>query len=381
MAYGTTLRHVPGPWYTKYTRRVLEGHDVFGNRWYYIQALHKKYGPVVRIAPDEVAICDPKHVTQVLGLGSKFRKRQQPGTAFNIFSLSDPKLHRPRQRFYNKAFSDENIKANTEPAIRKLAHMAVERIKTGSMENRHRTVDVVKWCMLYGYDCVFDVVFGTSTTEGLMATNGSTDTMIIGLYLQRSIAWMLFCYPLWALGRWLSPLSKTLADVFCIENKYVDLFQEGPRQKAIAAKTVFFKNAVLPQEGDAFATSDGTQLRDMDITHDITTFLGAGGEAVAVTLIFLIWQVLKIPTLQRELEAEVASLPEPPTDVNTAPLPILNAVILETLRVWGGGATHLPRYSPVVTDFGGYIIPPGTAVTPHIGALHRNPEAWDNPEM
>ncbi len=379
-AYSTTLRHVPGPWHAKITGLALKWHDVVGTRWYYVQGLHKKYGTTVRIAPYEVAISDPKVVRKVHAFGTEFRKQQQPGTAFNIFSLSDPKIHRNRQRFYTQAFSAETLKLSTEPAVRKLSEMAVAGIKRDATESKYQTADMFKWCMLFGYDVASQVVYGN--TDGLMANHKGTDEVIMGFYLQRLNSWMLFCSPLVLLGRWLSPLSSTLRDIFRIEWRYVDLFEAGPRQREIAAKTVFVQNSKYEKDGEVFGVSDEVKLSDIDIAHDITTFLGAGGEAVGATLVYLIWQILRMPDLQRELEIEVAGLTASPTDSTTAQLPTLNAVIYEGLRLYGGGATHLPRYAPVATDLGGYIIPPLTAVTVHTGALHRNPAAWgDDAEM
>lgn len=373
-AYSTTLRHVPGPWHAKITGLALKWHDVLGTRWYYVQGLHKKYGTTVRIAPYEVAISDPKVVRKVHAFGTDFRKQQQPGTAFNIFSLSDPKIHRLRQRFYTQAFSPETLKLSTEPAVRKLCDMAVAGVKRDATESKSQTADMFKWCMLFGYDVAYQVIYGN--TDGLMANNKGTDEVIMGFYLQRLNSWMLFSFPLFLLGRWLSPLSSTLRGIFRVEWRYVDIFQAGPRQREIAAKTVFVQNSKYEKDGEVFGVSDEVKLSDVDIAHDITTFLGAGGEAVGATLVFLIYQVLQMPDLQRELEVEVAGLTAPPTDATTAELPILNGVIYEALRLYGGGATHLPRYSPSTTDLGGYIIPPLTAVTVHTGAMHRNPAAW-----
>lgn len=355
-AYSTTLRHVPGPWHAKMTGFALKWHDVLGTRWYYVQGLHKKYGTTVRIAPYEVAISDPKVVRKVHAFGTEFRKQQQPGTAFNIFSLSDPKIHRLRQRFYTQAFSADTLKLSTEPAVRVLSDMAVAGVKRDAAESKSQTADMFKWCMLFGYDVAYQVVYGN--TDGLMANNKGTDEVIMGFYLQRLNSWMLFSFPLFLLGRWLSPLSSTLRGIFRIEWRYVDIFEAGPRQREIAAKTVFTQNSKFEKDGEVFGVSDEVKLSGVDIAHDITTFLGAGGEAVGATLVFLIWQVLKMPELQRELEAEVAGLAAPPTDATTAELPIL------------------PRYAPSATDLGGYIIPPLTAVTVHTGAMHRNPAAW-----
>ena len=376
-AYGTTLRHVPGPWHAKMTGLALKWHDVLGTRWYYVQGLHRKYGTTVRIAPYEVAISDPKVVRRVHGFGTEFRKQQQPGTAFNIFSLSDPKIHRNRQRFYTQAFSAETLKSSTEPAVQVLSEMAVAGVKRDAAESKCQTADMFKWCMLFGYDVAYQVVYGN--TDGLMANNKGTDEVIMGFYLQRLNSWMLFSFPLFLLGRWLSPLSATLRDIFRVEWRYVDIFQAGPRQREIAAKTVFVQNSKYEKDGEVFGVSDDVKLNDIDIAHDITTFLGAGGEAVGATLVFLIWQVLLLPDLQKELEAEIAAHTAGAT---TGPLPILDAVIYEALRLYGGGATHLPRYAPKATNLGGYIIPPLVAVTVHTGALHRNKAAWgDDAEM
>lgn len=369
---------MPGPWYAKFTALGLNANDLAGNRWYWVQGLHKKYGSIVRIAPEEVAISDPKVVRKVHAFGTDFRKRQQPGTAFNIFSMADPKLHRTRQRFYSNVFSPETLKSNTEPAIRQLLEMAVAGIKRDAKESKDHAAKMFKWCMLFGNDVAFQVVYGS--TNGLMAKNLDIDKVILGVYLQTMLAWMNTCFPLFLIGHWLSVFSSRLRNIFCLHPIYRDLWEESERQREIAARTVFVQTTKYTKSDGVFRVSDEVSLTDVEIAHDITTFLGAGGEAVGASLTFLIWQVLRMPDLQRELEAEVAGLTEPVTDATTSQLPILNAIIYETLRLYGGGATFLPRYSPVATEMGGYIIPAGTAVTTHHGALHRNPAAWDDPE-
>ena len=371
---------MPGPWHAKFCAFALRKHDAFGTRWFYIQALHKKYGPIVRFAPEDIAISDPKTVSRVHALGTEFRKRQQPGTPFNIFSISEPKAHRNRQRFYSKAFSDETLKTSTEPAVRDLINTAVAGLKQDAAMRKDRVADVYKWCMLFGSDVAYQVIYGTARTEGLMATHQSTDKVIMGSYLQRMVAWAQFCLPVFLIGRFFAPISPTLASIFKVEKRYADFFEEGQRQRDIAARTTFVQNSRYSKSDGIFKVSEDTQLSDMDIAHDITTFLGAGGEPVGASLIFLIWQILKMPDVQRELETEVAGLTEPITDVTTSQLPVLNGIILETLRLYGGGVTQMPRYAPNATKLNGYTIPPGTAVTTHTGALHRNPTAWDNPE-
>lgn len=369
---------MPGPWYAKFTALGLNGSDLLGRRWYWVQELHKKYGSVVRIAPEEVAINDPKEVRRLHAFGTDFRKRRQPGTADNIFSMADPKMHRIRQRFYSGVFSPETLKTTTEPAIRELLDIAVAGIRRDAKESNDHAANMFKWCMLFGNDVAYQVVYGT--TNGLMAKRLDIDKVILGAYLQRMISWAHVFLPVFLIGRLLSPFSSRLREIFCLHPIYRDLWEEGDRQRELASKTVFVQTTKYTRGDGVFRVSDDVSLTDVEIAHDITTFLGAGGEAVGASLTYLVWTVIRTPELQRELEAELAGLEEPIMDSAAAQLPVLNAIIYETLRLYGGGATFLPRYSPFATEFGGYAIPSSTAVTSHAGALHRNPAAWDDAE-
>jgi cytochrome P450 len=80
------------------------------------------------------------------------------------------------------------------------------------------------------------------------------------------------------------------------------------------------------------------------------------------------------------VEAELAEVEI--TDAVTEKLPILGAVILETLRLWGGNATAMRRKEDETAEgtvLGGYRIPKGTTVSTQAYSLHRNPDAWDDP--
>jgi hypothetical protein len=46
---------VPGPWYTNWTTLVLKYHEFTHRRRTWIHSLHQQYGPVVRLAPNEVS--------------------------------------------------------------------------------------------------------------------------------------------------------------------------------------------------------------------------------------------------------------------------------------------------------------------------------------
>ena len=63
--YATPLRDIPGPWLAKFTRIWL--FNAIARRDFQTTNvdLHRKYGPIVRIAPNEYSIDDPE-AAQVL---------------------------------------------------------------------------------------------------------------------------------------------------------------------------------------------------------------------------------------------------------------------------------------------------------------------------
>jgi hypothetical protein len=68
------LRAIPGPFIARFSRlwylsHVNKGHFEKDNI-----ALHKKYGPIVRVAPDHYSIDEPTVIKQIYGIGTQFKK-------------------------------------------------------------------------------------------------------------------------------------------------------------------------------------------------------------------------------------------------------------------------------------------------------------------
>ena len=59
------LRHVPGPPVSLFTSAVLRYHELRCHRTRYVHSLHEKYGPVVRLAPDEVSFSSAAAVKEI----------------------------------------------------------------------------------------------------------------------------------------------------------------------------------------------------------------------------------------------------------------------------------------------------------------------------
>lgn len=106
----------------------------------------------------------------------------------------------------------------------------------------------------------------------------------------------------------------------------------------------------------------------------------AGSDTTSVTLTYLVWVVLRRPDLQARLEEELAGLGDEFDDAALEKLPLLNAVIDETLRLYGAAPGNLPRsVPPSGATFGGFFVPGGTVVETQAYTLHRHPNVYPDP--
>ncbi|KAI8711002.1 Isotrichodermin C-15 hydroxylase [Fusarium sp. LHS14.1] len=70
LTLSSPLRRIPGPWYNYFTSLVLTFHTFRGRCIFYVDDLHKKYGPVVRISYDEVDVSDVKGFKTIHKIGN-----------------------------------------------------------------------------------------------------------------------------------------------------------------------------------------------------------------------------------------------------------------------------------------------------------------------
>lgn len=67
--YFAPLSKLPGPWYSKLSDLILMYKEFAGQRRTYIQTLHEKYGPIVRLGPNEVSFTSVEAVREIYQSG------------------------------------------------------------------------------------------------------------------------------------------------------------------------------------------------------------------------------------------------------------------------------------------------------------------------
>ncbi|KAF4314303.1 hypothetical protein GTA08_BOTSDO00007 [Botryosphaeria dothidea] len=132
-------------------------------------------------------------------------------------------------------------------------------------------------------------------------------------------------------------------------------------------------------------------LTDEEIMVEATDLAIAGTDTTSIPLTFMlpgvvalegpdmVWVILSRPELQHQLKEEVATLPDDFTDTQVEELRLLNAVINESMRLWGPSQGTFPRCSPRDgMDLGGYYIPAGVTVGSQSYTVHRLESLFKN---
>ena len=159
------------------------------------------------------------------------------------------------------------------------------------------------------------------------------------------------------------------------------LVQRG-RRAVENSKTNSDSNKNIFSKVLADAEKNDTILSDEEVTIEAGVFIFGGTDTTATTLTYLIWSVLSNSRIQADLEEEVATLEEAYTDEQVEALPLLNAVIKESLRLYGAAPAALPRITPAEgAVLGGYKIPAGTIVATQAWTMHRDPTVFESPDV
>ncbi|OLN97995.1 putative sterigmatocystin biosynthesis P450 monooxygenase STCB-like protein 6 [Colletotrichum chlorophyti] len=371
------LFHIPAPWYANFTGNVLKYHTVAGRRMFYIHALHQKYGPVVRISPYEVSVADPDSFIAIHRMGSGFNKarfykdfigKSKPG----IFSMTDTRDHAARRKLFARAFSTSSLRENCEVTVREKVEKAVERISTEAKEG---CADIHKWWMLMATDIVGQLCFGESF--GMLELGEKNhyvqvlDAVASASTIRYELPWLhsVLCrLPL----KSMQLITNTRGEMFAYSKRAVENLRRNRDNKSNLFATI------LAECGTGI---DGNERLVEDIVRgEAANMMIAGSDTVSSSLTYLIWSILKRPGLLERLTQELSGLDNNFDDAELERLPLLNAVINESLRLYGSVQGSMPRTTPASgVTFCGIFIPGGTVVTTQTYTMHRLSEVFPDP--
>ncbi|XP_058081628.1 flavonoid 3'-monooxygenase CYP75B137-like [Magnolia sinica] len=130
---------------------------------------------------------------------------------------------------------------------------------------------------------------------------------------------------------------------------------------------------------------EGGTKTPMTMNHIKAMFVDlvvGGTDTTSTTIEWAMAEMMQNPEIMRKAQQEleqVVGMDDMVEESHVPKLRYLDAVIKETLRLHPPVVFLVPRSPSQQCTIGGYTVPKGARVFINTWAIHRNPEAWDNP--
>ncbi|KAI1498889.1 putative cytochrome P450 [Biscogniauxia marginata] len=375
--FNDPLAKIPGPWYTRWTNLVLIYKGLIGRKPSYVQSLHLKYGPVVRISPREVDFSDPTAAQEIHRIKNLFRKAQWyrdfAPNATHVFNTTDVEIHRRHRRLLSAPLSETGLKAFV-PQIDSKVRLAISRMEEEA--KARGAADVYKWSLFLATDVIGELSFGESFR---MLEHGK-----VNQYIQELQA-------IGALGsiRATFPLLTKLAMRSIPLPGFSKVRASAVRIRSYATQSIQRHRDLVENEGsDAkptllsklYKARDDESMTPEEVRDNAQAYIVAGSDTTSNTLTYLVWSVCRHPDVKEKLTRELSRLPDDFTVDDLKGVSYLEHVIDEALRLYPAVPAGLPRVVPPEgAQLAGYHIPGGYTVLTQSSSLHQNPEAFPSP--
>lgn len=347
-----------------------------GGQFYrHVEDLHRQYGPVVRINPDEIQVDDIHwYGTIFSGAAAGRREKHLPmiranGSPYAVASAQTHELHRMRRAALNPFFSKRAVQ-RLEPIITDKVDKLCSQIR-GCYE-RGEVIQLDAAYMALTLDVITGYSFGDpwGALESPESWKKWHSLMYQGfetVLVARHLPWlfmMMGMMPMWMTERMNPGAAIFLNTKERIRRRVAELLREHEaaengnveKKRDQESLTVFEEvlNSDLPPAE-----------KDIDhLTDNGFVLIGAGGETSATLLTHLAYHVLSNEDILKRLKAELyVAIPNSailPEWRELEALPYLIAIVKESLRIAGILTTRLTQIAPDEDlKYGDYIIPKG----------------------
>ncbi|KAK2791351.1 hypothetical protein FQN53_004532 [Emmonsiellopsis sp. PD_33] len=381
-----------------------------GNRT--VHEAHEKHGPIVRLGPSEISInCVDGGIRTVYAGG--FEKHDWYPRVFgaygtiSMFSMVGSKPHSVRKRMMSNVYSKSYLHASPHMAAisqtiiyRRLLPILQRNFQSGSSVEVHELNNATTMDLVSAY--IFGLRSGTNFLEDI-----SAGREWFRVYQSRK-PYEFYHQEVPNLTAWARTLRIPLIPKWCekanddMEYWGVEICDKAdeylsstdPTSEPVVYKQIKQSMVKHLNKDDLEANKGLLKQMRLDIACEMYDQLTAGHETSAVALTYLYWELSRNPELQSELRQELATLSprisvledsaseiQLPDPKAIDALPLLNAIILETLRLHAPIPGIQPRITPTPpATLAGYSnIPPNTRVNAQAYSLHRNPDVFPEP--
>ncbi|KAF5234790.1 hypothetical protein FANTH_11979 [Fusarium anthophilum] len=298
--------------------------------------LHSRLGPIVRIAPNEVAISDP----------TKYPDH---------FTCLDEQLHASRRRIVNNLYSMTNI-VRAESAIDMCTDLFMLRMR--EYADSGEVIDISSWVQMYFPNGLHNWVLFFSRMFGFLKEGGdhqgyirSLDTLLPALAVTSVMPTYVRTLFLMA-GTMFGSVRKALISLNEIERA---------AELCIAERQEILKNGETVERKDIMSSlfdiiQEKGDKADFGLTEakvEVYVALFAGSDTTAAAVSSILYHLVKNPQAYRKLTEEIrqaatsGELSDPSVQYSEAmKLPYLAACCKEGMRMHPSVGLALPRSVP-----------------------------------
>ncbi|KAL0933736.1 cytochrome p450 [Colletotrichum truncatum] len=374
------LRKYPGPLWMRATRIPFCYQLLTGTLPYDMLDLHNRYGPVVRIAPDELAFHDSRAWKDIMGHrsqgGAEMDKSQKfyravPGAPSDIVNAPREE-HSTLRRSLAHGFSERSMR-DQEPIIKKYIDLLFQRLHEHG-DNGAKPLDLAAWYNYTTFDVIGDLAFG----EPFGCLDGSDYHPWVKAIFQMArlgtVLQLATHYP------FIGKLMMAMVPAKAIRERQVhEDFTKAKLQRRME----------LGQDRPDLIEGFLKKKDDWNMTFDklkanASILIIGGSETTATLLSGVTYFLLMNPEALRKLTEEVRSTFKNESEIDFVSvnnLPYLLACLEEALRMYPPVPIGLPRIVPAggATIADNYV-PEGTTVSVYQWAMYYSEKNFKDPK-
>ncbi|KAI1379809.1 putative cytochrome P450 [Hypoxylon crocopeplum] len=377
--YFHPLSRFPGHKFAAYSNVPYSFWFLGGRQPYKMRDLHRKYGPVVRTAPNELSFNTAQSFRDIYGFrpGHKtfVKSTFYDGGSFaargvhSIVSERDPVVHGQMRRLLAHAFSNSSLMEQEE-----LVAGSVDRFVEVVKGKVGQVVDIADLFERLAFDIIGDLAFGENFGALKIEERHPWITITMGALTKGALVDTFKRFPTLAeVVKFI--MRKQIAALINDTNKNEELAIELVKKRVSRPTTRkdFLTRILAQRAAEVDADADGEwdskhkhKVSDLELAAHVSDFVLAGSETTSTVLSTATYYLLKTPDAYRNLVSEIRSAFKPGDEINeatTRDLVYLTAVCKEAMRMYAPLPFAVPRVVPEGGDtVDGHFLPAGTIV-------------------